>query len=187
MKETKLIEACNNLTAVLGLEPKISTESKKGMKKDLLEAAKLINPGDMSGMAPETISVLKELGVELEEMKVEEKPKKKKAEKKIKEEKEEEKVEEKPKKKKAEKVEGSKTGIEKTEFGHRVGSMAGAIDILLRNKKCTKEKIVESMMVDFNKPKEVILAKLNAHIKHLINAKKVAIEYNEKKDTYSIN
>src|SRR4030067_943654 len=104
----KLIEACNNLTAVLGLEPKISTESKKGMKKDLLEAAKLINPGDMSGMAPETISGLKELGVELEEMKVEEKPKKKKAEKKIKEEKEEEKVEEKPKKKKAEKGEGRK-------------------------------------------------------------------------------
>jgi len=127
MKEEKLIEACSNLTAVLGLDPQIGTDSKKQMKKDLVEAAKLITPGDLPALHEDTVSVLKELGVSCSEEKKEKKEKKTE---------ETMKLEKKKEKKEKEKK-------EKKEKGEGVGQII--CNIIAKHPKFTQEQILERL------------------------------------------
>ena len=138
MKEEKLIEVCNNLTAVLGLDPQIGTDSKKQMKKDLLEAAKLITPGDLIALHKDTVSVLKELGVPLPEEKEEKKKEEKKKEgKKKKEKQDSEKTEKKEKTEKEEKKQKGK------------GVIYTIISLIKTKGPITKEKIAKELEKKF--------------------------------------
>lgn len=140
MKEEKLIEACSNLTAVLGLDPQIGTDSKKQMKKDLIEAAKLITPGDLSALHKDTISVLKELGVSCSE------EKKAKKEKKTKETKETMKLEKKKEKRKTEEPEKKE---KKTREKKGEGVVATIISLIKTKGPITKEKISKELEKKF--------------------------------------
>ena len=65
MKIEKLIMACEDMTEVLTLDPKIDADDKSQMRLDLVEAAKLLKASDMAKLKDQTISVLEKLGVEL--------------------------------------------------------------------------------------------------------------------------
>lgn len=142
MKEEKLIEACSNLTAVLGLDPQIGTDSKKQMKKDLIEAAKLITPGDLSALHKDTISVLKELGVSCSE------EKKAKKEKKTKETEETAELEGKKGKKKR-KTEEPEKKEKKTREKKGEGVIATIISLIKTKGPITKEKISKELEKKF--------------------------------------
>ena len=64
-KIEKLIMACEDMTDVLTLDPKIETDDKSQMRLDLVEAAKLLKASDMVKLKDQTISVLEKLGIEL--------------------------------------------------------------------------------------------------------------------------
>ena len=65
MKIEKLIMACEDMTEVLTLDPKIDADDKSQMRLDLVEAAKLLKSSDMPRLKESTASVLEKLWVEL--------------------------------------------------------------------------------------------------------------------------
>ena len=81
MKIEKLIMACEDMTEVLTLDPKIETDDKVQMRLDLAEAAKLLKTSDISKLKDQTVSVLEKLGVELLKAEKKEKTDKKSKEK----------------------------------------------------------------------------------------------------------
>lgn len=75
-KIEKLTMACEDMTVVLTLDPKIETDNKSQMRLDLMEAAKLLKSSDMSELKEETIAVLEKLGIELPKPEKSSKPEK---------------------------------------------------------------------------------------------------------------
>lgn len=180
MKEEKLIEACSNLTAVLGLDPQIGTDSKKQMKKDLVEAAKLITPGDLSALHKDTVSVLKELGVSCSEEKKAKKAKKEKKEKKTEETEETAELEGKKGKKERKTEEPEKK--EKKEKGERKEGVISTIISLIKKGPITKEKILKELERKFPE-RNVDGMKKTLHIQlggRLAREKNLKIENTEK-------
>lgn len=126
-KIEKLIMACEDMTEVLTLAPKIDTDDKSQMRLDLVEAAKLLKSSDMSKLKDETIATLEKLGVEL--------PKK-------------EKKEEKKEKKKIDKKESKKESKIKNKYGVVEGSLP---DLFIKSLIASPKKMSEIKKEKWNK------------------------------------
>ena len=159
-KAEKLIMACDDVTKVMSLDPKIETGNKSQMRLDLAEAAKLLQSSDMPKLKNETIAVLEKLGMEL--------PKK-----------------ESKKEKKEEKKESKKEKKELSPFGRRMNSIVGTIDTLTV-KGATEKEIIDYVKKVFpGKSKEAIVGRMKGHF---IQLKKEGfqVSYNEKEGIYKV-
>ena len=159
-KIEKLIIACNDITEIMSLDPKIETDDKSQMRLDLVEAAKLLKSPDMSKLKDETIATLEKLGVEL--------PKK---------EKKSEKKENEKKSEKKENEKGEKEDKKVSCFGHRQGTQAALMDEMLI-KGATYKEMQKQIGCD--------KGRVDSHLKHLENKKKLFVHRNEKTEVIKV-
>mgnify|MGYP001597203741 CR=1 FL=1 len=133
MKIEKLIMACEDMTEVLTLDPKIEADDKSQMRLDLVEAAKLLKTSDMAKLKDQTISVLEKLGVDLPKAEEKEKAGKKekeKAGKKDKEKEDDNKLDKKKSKKGEKKEGGNKTLRVKEMISEKKYTSSGLADVI---------------------------------------------------------
>ena len=186
--QKELVAVAEEMNEVMGLEPAIDTElpSKEGLIKEIKANATEIEPGDE--FSKETQKMLEKLGVATEDKSPEKEVEDK--EEPEEEEETEEIIEEDVKEKKTAKTEKdvkekkTKTTKEKSCYGHQVGSIGALIDDLVQE-GTSLESAVKTIMKKFpNRDERLATNKVKVHVNHLIKARGIKIDVDEKKHTY---
>lgn len=150
MKELKA--AAKELNEVLGIDPPIETKvgvKKKDLQEKLLEAAEMIEEGDVEDISKETFEVLDDVGAEFDFETPLDEDDPEEPEEKEEEEEEEEKEEEKPAKKtKTAKKEGPKKATGKNGKGV-IGTIRAMLEKTSKKKPISKAEIVEELIEQF--------------------------------------